>query len=161
MAAFSRIYVMSQPEDSGEHRKKLVQALADANLVPRQKKARPWSELEEQIYVIGQLTAKLEVQGVSAGVIGRLRNARFVLEAVQGEIAEPDRTLLASRDVDETLYRIQQALHTVELLTPQGKLSEASKGKATAGIRKMIDDDGKRAEIVKQIRDGRSGDNSI
>jgi hypothetical protein len=150
----------SQPEDSGKHRKKLVSALADASVIPRLKNPRPWTALEEQIYVIGQLMYKLEVQGVSSGLIGRLRNARFVVEDVQGEISAPDHALLASRDVDETIYRIQQALRSVEVLTPEGNLSETSKLRASARIQKMVDDDGKRTEIVKRIRDERTGGHS-
>jgi hypothetical protein len=149
----------SQPEDSGEHRKKLAGALIDAGMVPRLKKARPWTALEEQIYVVGQLTAKLEAQGVSPKLVGRLRNARFVIEDA-GELSGNDRALLASRDVDETIYRIQQALQLIELLTPDGEVPDASKAKATARIQKMIDDDGKRADIVKQMRDERTSGHS-
>ncbi len=146
-------------EEHGDpYRKALELAIREQGLVPPNRKI-DWlaTEYEEYIYVVGQLSWKLKKLGVGDGLLSQLLNVRFELQVLEEPLSRAEKRLLARRDVDETIYQIQQAIDGLDALAP-GPAPEKMLKKDKAQFDKRVYDDEKRAELVSKWIKANKGD---
>ncbi|MBY0406980.1 MAG: hypothetical protein K2Q01_04760 [Rickettsiales bacterium] len=147
---------MSQRKDSEDGIKSTRTHLRRARIMPRLPETKDPTPLEEQVMIIGQLSAKLEILGVSKHTISALRAVHFRPE--KAEIPAPDREILATREADETLVRLREAAKAARTLSrAEPPLTEADAEQDRAHLARIEKQDKKRAAYFARKREDQQG----